>query len=49
MVCFGNSLEILTQFVEHLHLCPFFKATIVEMQISEFWDAECWMINDIEI
>lgn len=24
------------QFVEHLHLCPFFKAIIVEMQISEF-------------
>lgn len=27
----------------------FFKAAIVEMQISEFGDAECWMINDIEV
>lgn len=33
---FWQFSEILTQFVEHLHLCPVFKATIVEMQISEF-------------
>lgn len=49
MVCFGNSLKILVQFVGHLHVCPVFKATIVEMQISEFCQAECGMINGIEI